>query len=820
MLFYETYYISNMEELANTRNFSIIASVDAGKSSLSDNIMAMGGLIKEEDIGKKRETDTRDDEKERGITIKSTGVSVQFTLDQKKYHINVVDTPGHAAFNQNTQSAIRITDGALVLVDIIEGLQVQTKTVLSQALADRVRPVLVINKFDRIIFQTKMPPEEVYLRLLTIVNETNQFIEDYQTEENKWMQGNLSPVNGTVIFTSAYHNWGFDLPYLAKLYNPEKAEEMTKYMWGDYFVDQETGKFVTKGTEFYRVFCQLVYNPIKEMIEYLTNPDVPKKFRRHFKRLGYNIEANETETRGEDLYKKVFKKMFHLGNTLRRVIAHKLPNPIEAQKYRADILYSGPLDENDEVYRSIKNCDANGPLMFYVTLMVPTGEGGRFYAFGRIFSGTLKAGQKVTILDAGYQYGDKKDKFQNKSIQRVVQFVATKTSNVDNVIAGNIAAIQGIDGFMSKSGTVTSLEDAYPIKTIKFTVSPVVERSVRAKNSSEIQKLIEGLKRLSKSDPVVKIITSESGESIICATEDLHMEICIKDLRDFSKIELVMGEPVVSFRETVSNASDTVCLAKSKNKHNRIYLTAEPLDENLVNELESGELTMKNPKKFAEVLVKKYGWDANTAKKVMAIGPEGSNGSNLIVDYTVASQDMVEIRDSIVAGFLEGCLEGVLAKEKLRGVKFNVMDVMAHRDKVHCGADQISPMTQRAMKACQLSCNPTLYEPLYKVSISVPKSIVGTIYSCLSYKKGSVTNEESDPNNPRTNIVGNIPVLESFGFSAYMNEETSGQAFTQLSFDKWEYMRKDVVDQNIKKTRLRKGLKEEIPPLTDYLDKL
>jgi elongation factor 2 len=181
---------------------------------------------------------------------------------------------------------------------------------------------------------------------------------------------------------------------------------------------------------------------------------------------------------------------------------------------------------------------------------------------------------------------------------------------------------------------------------------------------------------------------------------------------------------------------------------------------------------------------------------------------------------MVEIRDSIVAGFLEGCLEGILTKERIRGIRFNVIDVMAHRDKVHCGSDQISPMTQRAMKACQLVNGATLQEPLFKISVSTTKDKAGQIYSCLSYKKGSVTNEESDPSNPMTTIIGSLPVLESFGFDSYIKEKTSGQAFTQLTFEKWAQMRKDIVDANIKKARLRKKLTEEVPALDNFLDKL
>lgn len=808
--------------IINTRNFSIIANVDAGKSSISDNILAMGGLIKESDIGIKRGTDTLDVEKERGITVKSTGVSVNFSLDETNYRINMVDSPGHADFNQNTQSAIRITDGALILVDVVEGVQTQTVTVLRQALADRVRPVLVINKFDRLLFELQMQPDEVYVKLIKIISDVNQLIEDYQTEDNKWIDGNLSPVNGTVIFSSAYHNWGFDIPSLAKMYNREKADELCKYMFGDYFIDPESGKICKNGLESDRVFCQYVYNPIREMAEYLTNSSAPRNYRRHFKKLGFDIESIESEenlTKNKDLYKRVFKRLFHLGSTLKHLIAYKLPNPVEAQHYRADVLYSGPLEETDEVYQSIKRCDPNGPVIFYVTLMIPSGEGGRFYAFGRIFSGTLRPGQKVTVLDSNYEYGSNRDIFTNKSVQRVVQFIGAKIEPQDEVSAGNIMAIQGIDSVMTKSGTVTTLDICHPIKTIKFTVSPVVQVSVKPKNPSELQKLLDGMKRLEKSDPVIKTIETEARELLICATGDLHLELSIDDLIRYSGIEIIVGEPVVSFREAIVDTSGTVCLAKSSNKHNRIWLTAEPLSEELIKLLESKELNTRDSKKLASVLIKDFKWDSNHAKKVWAIGPY-EEPTNILVDCTIGAQGLNEVKDGIIDGFLQGCLSGIVAKEKLRGVRFNLVDIQLHVDRVHRNANIMAQTMLRSMRACQLSNGPTLCEPLFKVTICTTKEMIGMVYSCINYKKGTVIDEENDPATPVATITGFLPVLESFGFDAFIKEKTSGQAFTQLTFDKWELMRKEVVEDCIKKVRARKGLTEELPMLSDFLDKL
>lgn len=807
--------------MINTRNFCIIASVDAGKSSLSDTIMSMGGLIKESDVGTKRVTDTLQAEQERGITIKSTGVSLNFSLDGNSYRINMIDSPGHADFNQNTQSAIRITDGAFVLLDVIEGVQTQTTTVLRQALQDRVRPVLVINKMDRLLFELKIPPEEVYLKLLKMINDVNQLIQDYQTDENRWLTTELSPMNGSVIFTSAYHGWGFDIPTLAYLYNPEKAEEMAQYMWGDYFMDPETNKIVRTGTESNRIFCQFVYNAIKEMTEYLTDANVPRNYRRHFKKLGFNIEEKEELPRSKDLYKDVFKKLFHLSSTLKKLIVHKLPSPVEAQHYRADVLYSGPHDHNDDVYRAIKTCDPEGPLTFYVTLMVPTGEGGRFYAFGRVFSGTMRQGQKVTILDTNYEYGGKKDIYTNKSIQRVIQFVGAKVEALDNgAVAGSIAAAQGIDNVMSKSGTITNLEYCHPIKTIKFTVSPVVQVSVRPKNMSELAKLSDGMKRLSKSDPVVKTEITEAGEFVVGCTGDLHMELILDDLRRFSGIDIIVGEPIVPLRESITEATGVQCLKKSANKHNRLYMTAEPLPEELVKDLESGEYSTKDMQKLTRLLVDKYGWSKSEVLKIWSMAPY-SNPSNILVDCTVGLQYMHEIKDGVSSGFEAGILQGIVCGEQIRGVRFNIVDVTLHADAIHRGAGQTLPMTRDCVFACMLANNPTIYEPVFEVTVTCTREKVGQVYSCISYKRGVVVNEESSDGTPLVTITGHLPVTESFGFDAYIKEQTSGQAFPSLIFSHWNKLDGKLRDDIILKTRMRKDpAKPNVPNLNDYLDKL
>merc|ERR1711933_509361 len=290
-----------------------------------------------------------------------------------------------------------------------------------------------------------------------------------------------------------------------------------------------------------------------------------------------------------------------------------LPSPRTAQKYRVENLYEGPMD--DEAAKAIRSCDKEGPLMMYVSKMVPTSDKGRFYAFGRVFSGTIATGQKVRIQGPHYKPGTKED-LNVKSIQRTVLMMGRTVEQIADVPCGNTVALVGVDQYLIKSGTITTIEDALILADMKYSVSPVVKVSVKPKDGKDLPKLVEGLKKLSKSDPLVVCTTEESGEHVIAGCGELHVEICLKDLREeYAQCDFVMSDPVVSYRETVQNESSQTCLAKSPNKHNRLYLTAEPMSEEINKEIEDGKLGPKaDAKERAKRFRDTYDWDENAAR--------------------------------------------------------------------------------------------------------------------------------------------------------------------------------------------------------------
>jgi len=354
-----------------------------------------------------------------------------------------------------------------------------------------------------------------------------------------------------------------------------------------------------------------------------------------------------------------------------------------------------------------------------------------------------------------------------------------------------------------------------------------VRVAVEPKNPSDLPKLVEGLKRLSKSDPCVKCYIEESGEHIVAGAGELHLEICLKDLQEeLAGIDLITSDPVVSYRETVSEKSSQVCLSKSPNHHNRLWVTAEPFQEGLSEAIEDGQVGPKDePKKRARILAEKFGWDLADARKIWAFGPE-TTGPNLVIDVSKGVQYLNEIKDSFVAAFQWATKEGVLCEENMRGILYNLVDVQLHADAVHRGGGQIIPTARRVLYAAQLTAAPRLLEPVYLVEIQCPETAMGGIYATLNRRRGHVISEEPRPGTPLFHVKSYLPVMESFGFTADLRSHTSGQAFPQCVFDHWQSIPGNPIDPTTKPgqivitTRKRKGLTENVPSLDKYLDKL
>lgn len=823
---------------------SVIAHVDHGKSTLTDSLVAAAGIIAIENAGDMRLTDTRADEQERGITIKSTGISLYYEVDESKlkgfslprhgnhFLINLIDSPGHVDFSSEVTAALRITDGALVVVDCIEGVCVQTETVLRQALGERIRPVLTINKIDRCFLELMLEPEEAFLSFRRVIENANVIMATYADEALGDTQ--VYPEKGTVCFSAGLHGWAFTLTVFANLYAKKfgtDKEKMMEKLWGDNFFDPATKKWTKKQTDSAtckRGFCQFIYEPIKTVIEAAMNDNREKLFALLDKlEVLSSLKSEDKDLVGKPLMKRVMQTWLPAHEALLEMMIWHLPSPATAQRYRVDVLYEGPLD--DQYATAIRNCDPDGPMMMYVSKMIPAADKGRFFAFGRVFAGRVATGKKVRIMGPNFVPGQKKDLYV-KTVQRTVLCMGRRQEAVEDVPCGNTVALVGLDQFITKNATLADekADDSHTIKAMKFSVSPVVRVAVEPKVASDLPKLVEGLKRLAKSDPMVQCSIEETGEHIIAGAGELHLEICLKDLQDdfMGGAEIRVSDPVVSFRETVSATSDHVVMSKSPNKHNRLYLQARNMEDGLAEAIDDGKCGPRDdPKQRSKFLSEGYGWDKELAKKIWAFGPD-TTGPNMLTDITKGVQYLNEIKDSAVAAFQWATKEGCLAEENMRGVVFEVCDVVLHADAIHRGGGQIIPTARRAMYAAELTAQPRMMEPVYLVEIQCPEQALGGVYSVLNQKRGMVFEEMQRPGTPIFNLKAYLPVIESFGFTSTLRAATGGQAFPQCVFDHWEMMGSDPLQAGsqtntlVLDIRKRKGLKPEPAPLSEYEDKL
>lgn len=258
-----------MNQTEMIRNTSIIAHVDHGKTTLSDSLLAAAGIISEQRAGQQLALDSWELEQKRQMTVFASNISLAHTYKNQDYLINLIDTPGHIDFSGAVTRSLRAVDGALVVVDAVEGPMTQTETVLMQALRERVRPILFINKVDRLIKEIKLTPEEIQKKFGKIIARVNNLIEKYAPPEHKkdWQ---VKVDDGSVAFGSALHKWGLNLPHM-KMKGVTFKEIIDAYSGEKIDIDRKVDALAKKAP---------LAEPILDMfVEHLPNPFQAQPYR-------------------------------------------------------------------------------------------------------------------------------------------------------------------------------------------------------------------------------------------------------------------------------------------------------------------------------------------------------------------------------------------------------------------------------------------------------------------------------------------------------------------------------------------------------------
>ncbi|KAG2182081.1 hypothetical protein INT43_007008 [Umbelopsis isabellina] len=737
----------------NIRNICILAHVDHGKTTLSDSLLASNGIISSKLAGKVRYLDSREDEQERGITMESSGISLYFQVlrsimegeavgsvsshelselmpfcyfddsEQKtissEYLVNLIDSPGHVDFSSEVSTASRLCDGALVLIDAVEGICTQTITVLRQAWAEKVRPVLVFNKIDRLITEIQLTPMEAYQHLNKILEQANAImatfltgdamaeearkveeqkhkaaeqatVEDIQNQMFDWSMEELDdsdiyfdPAVGNVIFASAYDGWAFRIQQFATIYSKKlgfKEAALRKCLWGDFYFDPKSKRVIQqkhlKGRNLKPMFVQFVLDNIWAVYRnVIVEPDRERTEKivasLNLKILPRDMRSKDTRT----LLTAIMTQWLPMSTAILITIIEQLPSPNVAQKVRLPkILYpyaDGPIEPSNDLEKALFDCDQSDevPAVAYVSKMfaVPADvlpenrrkqltaeelrERGRIHraalkaaaegnapgdtatqdvgvevaapdvpevaeadkneesliGFARLYSGKLRVGQKLYVLGPKYNPQQPDKHCSEITIKNLYMIMGRELEALPEVPAGNVFGIGGLEGHVLKNATLSTTKDTPNLAGVITDSAPIVRVALEPEDLSQMDKLVRGLRLLNLADPCVEVMLQETGEHVILTAGELHLERCLKDLRErFAKIEINVSPPIVPFRESIVSADlpankekDGAMIPRGTitvpipSKFISLKLRAVPLPKNVVEFISSHTATIK-----------------------------------------------------------------------------------------------------------------------------------------------------------------------------------------------------------------------------------
>lgn len=510
-----------------------------------------------------------------------------------------------------------------------------------------------------------------------------------------------------------------------------------------------------------------------------------------------------------------------------------IKSPLDNAKNKIDHIYTGPKE--GPLYNSMAGCDQAGNLMVHSAKMYPTDDCTFFQVLARVMSGTLHAGQEVRVLGENYSLLDEEDS-RILQVGRLWIYEARYKIELNRVPAGNWVLIEGIDQCIVKTSTISEAqnsEELYIFRPLKFNTQSIIKIAVEPVNPSELPKMLDGLRKVNKSYPLLSTRVEESGEHVILGTGELYLDCVMHDLRKmYSEIDIKVADPVVAFCETVVETSSLKCFAETPNKKNKITMIAEPLEKGLAEDIENEVVSIGwNKKRLGEFFQINYDWDLLAARSIWAFGPDTA-GPNILVDDTLPSEVdkslLSSVKDSIVQGFQWGTREGPLCEEPIRNVKFKILDAVISNEPLHRGGGQVIPTARRVAYSAFLMATPRLMEPYLFVEVQAPADCVSAVYTVLARRRGHVTQDAPISGSPLYTIKAFIPAIDSFGFETDLRTHTQGQAFCLSVFHHWQIVPGDPLDKSIIirplepqpathlarefmiKTRRRKGLSEDV----------
>jgi len=477
-----------VSQTENIRNVTIIAHIDHGKTTLSDSLIAASGLLSKDIAASARLLDYDLIEQQRGITIKASGISLIHAFEGKDYLINLVDTPGHIDFSSHVTRGLRLTDGAVIVVDAIEGIMVQTETVTRQAMMELVRPVLFVNKVDRLLRERRMSGRKTAEEINKVVREFNAMLGKYLDDE-RLEEWEVSFSKGSLSVGSAIDKWGLDIDTLKN----------------------RTGGSVE-----------------------------PADLKNAFLSILEEIEAAYKAERRKEL-----AAQFPIARVVMDSVVRVIPNPRVAQAYRVPMFWDG--DPDSEIGKKLMQCSDSGPCVCMVGEVQPDRHASTV-ASVRVFSGTLERGEPLINLRTreqrkSLQVGIHMSKTRIDLSQVPAGNLAFITGLRDIAVG---------DTLIDNESYEKSKDPIHPMSALQYPMEPVVTYTIEPRKLADLGSVQEPIEAYVKTDPALEFeVNPETGEMLLSGAGELHIEISVEKLAR-QGINVTLGKPMVLLKEQLT----------------------------------------------------------------------------------------------------------------------------------------------------------------------------------------------------------------------------------------------------------------------------
>ncbi|KAH3662387.1 hypothetical protein OGAPHI_005639 [Ogataea philodendri] len=855
--FYSKDYMWKLSYLPErVRNIALVGGLHSGKTAFLDMLVHETHNLDTpfaKDFKPMRYTDNHTIEIKRGLSIKTSSITLLMPdFKQTSRVVNILDAPGHVNFVDEMAVAIRLADTAMLVVDSVEGMTRGLQLAIDHCLLTNTPMSLNISKIDRLILELRLPPLDAYYRLRAVIHEINQYIASSELVQNsKYSRPTkLSPELNNVCFSSHTLNFCFTLRSFAQKYVTNSKLDVDSFaskLWGDiYYADK---KFTIRpenkaGAANNRTFVSFVLNPIYKLTT-TTLTKTPKQLQSYLESVHgiTSIHRSKYQLDVQLLLKEVFFAYFGTVSTPFVDLVQYALSPVENNPHKFNLLYKSTAPET--IANEISKCDPDGPLIAYVAKLVDSVDANRFYAQVRVLSGTLKAGSSVLLLGENYS-PEFTDDIKVQDVRRTFIGCSRYRINVEGIPAGSIGLISGhdIDSFITKTATIFDTkfksESLDIFKPLDMISKPVFKIPVQPAVPSELSKFIDGLKKLNRSYIGCEVKVEEGGEHIILGYGELYLDCLLHDLRLlYAGVDLKVGDPTSRFAETCLDMSKVKIVSESTNKKNSITVIAEPLEEQITKDIDSGVLVTNVPQRvLAKELRTKYGWDSLAARSIWTFGPD-ETGTCVLNDDTLPEETdkarLSSLRDLIVQGFKWSTREGPLCDEPVKSVKFRIIEASLSSNFLEANGAQIIQMVRKACYTAMMTATPRLLEPIYEIEILCFSSVVPALNKLLDKRRGTITKDLPVEGTPLYKVYGYIPVIESIGLETDIRMYTRGQAMCQLVFSHWNVVPGDPLDEDCYipvlkpapinslsrdftlKTRKMKGI-EDVPSLKKYVD--